>query len=55
MHFISILNINACGRVHRGSVCSFIVFWLQIASETFALFYHSFSLYVFHCDVSQMR
>ena len=31
------------------------MFWLQIASETFALFHHTVLLDVYHCDVSQMR
>ena len=33
--------ISVCGRAHRASVCGFLVFWLQIAIEPFALFHHS--------------
>ena len=35
------LAISVCGRVHRGHICGFLVFWLQIAIEPFALFHHT--------------
>ena len=28
-----------CGRAHRGPVCGFLVYWLQVAVEPFA--YHN--------------
>ena len=34
------MTINVCGRVHRGPVCVFLVFWPQIAIESFVLFHH---------------
>ena len=37
---------NICGRVHRGPVCGFLVVWLQVAIEPFALFHHSVFDYV---------
>ena len=48
------LTINVCDRAHRGPVCSFLMFWLQIAIQPFALFHHSVCDYVcfnvmFHC------
>ena len=45
------LIINVCGRAHRGHDCGFLVFWLQIATEPFALFH----LTVFDCDASQIK
>ena len=35
------LTMNVCGRTHRGLVCGFLVFWIHIASEPFALFHQS--------------
>ena len=32
------LTINICGKAHRGLVCIFLVFWLQIAIDPFAGF-----------------
>ena len=29
-----------CGWAHRGRVCGFLVFWLQIAIKSFALYHH---------------
>ena len=37
----TLLAINVCGRAHRGPVYGFLVFWLQIAIEPFALFHHN--------------
>ena len=33
------LNIKVCNRASRGPVCGFLVFWLQIVIEAFALFH----------------
>ena len=35
------LTVNVCGWAHRGPGCGFLVFWLQIAIEPFALFHLS--------------
>ena len=35
------LTISFCGLAHRGHVCGFLVFWLQVAIEPFTLFHHS--------------
>ena len=35
------LTIKICGEDHRGHVCGFLMFWLQIACEPFTLFHHS--------------
>ena len=35
------LSINVRGRTHGGPVCGFLVFWLQIAIEPFALIHQS--------------
>ena len=43
------MTINICGRSHRGPVNDFLVFWLQIAIEPFALFTIVFMII---CDVS---
>ena len=35
------LTLDIFGRVHRGPVCGFLVFWLPIATEHFAMLHHS--------------
>ena len=41
-------------RAHRGRVCGFLVFFLQISIELFALFHHSvydYSVSLFHREI----
>ena len=54
------LTISTYGQIHRGHVHYFLMFWLEIAIVTVALFHHSVCDHLcftvmFHCDVSQMR
>ena len=39
------LTISLSGRLHRGPVCGFLVFWLQIANELYV------SFRVLHCNI----
>ena len=41
------LGPDVCCRARRGPVCCFIVFWLQIAVESFTLFHHYFFYYLY--------
>ena len=34
-------NINVCRQTDRDSVCSFLLYWLKINIQPFALFHHS--------------
>ena len=40
------LTINVCGRVRRRPICGFLVFWLQIAVDSFALFQYRVCDYI---------
>ena len=35
------LAIDVCGQAHLGPVCGFLVLWLPVALETFALLHQS--------------
>ena len=48
------LTVNICGRAHCDPVFGILVFLLQTANESFALFCHTVSGSVFQCDVSLM-
>ena len=50
------LEYQCLWPAHRGPVCSFLVFWLQIAIHIFVLFHHDVCDYMHftHYDVSLM-